>query len=131
MFLYTKGNFESGQNKIKACSYTLKDRKCDPLFVTMDTSCKLCIKRDNILQLRTSNSFVDYHLQCPPLSNQPSRITLARDSPILLFLLSLHRPYTAVPLRYRQQADNTTSAPVLLILRGSLSQREPRQTTPQ
>ena len=31
-----KGNFESGQNKIKACSYLLKDRECNPLFVTMD-----------------------------------------------------------------------------------------------
>ena len=33
----------------------------------MDTSCKLYFKRDNILQLRTSNSLVDYQLLCPPL----------------------------------------------------------------
>ena len=63
-----KGNFESGQNKSKACSYIFKDRECNPLFVTMDTSCKLYFKRDNILQLRTSNSFVDCQLHCPPLT---------------------------------------------------------------
>ena len=60
-----KGNFECGQNKIKTCSYILKDRECNPLFVTMDTSCKLYVKRDNVLQLRTSNSFIDYQLPSP------------------------------------------------------------------
>ena len=34
-----KDNFESGQNKTKACSYILEDRECSPLIVTMDTSC--------------------------------------------------------------------------------------------
>ena len=40
-----KGNFESGQNKRKACSYILEDRQCNPLFVIMDTSCKLNLKK--------------------------------------------------------------------------------------
>ena len=57
--LGNKGNFESGQNKSKACSFILEDRELSPLFVTIDTSCKLYFKRDNILQLRTSNSLVD------------------------------------------------------------------------
>ena len=64
-----KGNFESGQNKIKACSYIPKDRQCDPLFVTMDTSCKLYFKRDNVSKLRTSNRFVDDQLPYPPLKH--------------------------------------------------------------
>ena len=29
-----KGNFESGQNKMKACFCILKDRQCNPLSVT-------------------------------------------------------------------------------------------------
>ena len=60
--------FESGQNKTKVCSYILKDRECNPLVVTMDTRCKLYFKRDNILQLRARNSFVDYQLPCHPLN---------------------------------------------------------------
>ena len=48
-------NCESGQNKSKACSNIYENRQCNPLFVTMDTSCKLYFKGDNILQLRTSN----------------------------------------------------------------------------
>ena len=67
-----KGNFESGQNKIKTCSHILKDRECNSLFVTMDTSCNLYFKRDNILQLHTSNSFVDYQLPCPPVMRRHS-----------------------------------------------------------
>ena len=39
-----KGNFESGQTKSKVCSYFLADRECTPLFITMDTSCKLYLK---------------------------------------------------------------------------------------
>ena len=62
-----KGNVESGQNKIKACSYILIDRECNPPFVTIDTSCKLYFKRDSILQLGDSNSLVEYQLSCPPL----------------------------------------------------------------
>ena len=60
-----KGNFERGQNKTKACSYILEDTECNTLFVTMDTSCTLYFKRDNILQLRIS--LVDYQLSCAPL----------------------------------------------------------------
>ena len=37
-------------------------------FVTIDTSCKLYFKSENILQLRTSNSFVDCQLPCAPLT---------------------------------------------------------------
>ena len=66
--------FESGQNKSKACSYILDDRECNPFFVTTDTSCKLSFKRDNILQLRTRNSFVDYQLPCP-------QKTFSQDTP--------------------------------------------------
>ena len=65
-----KGNFESGQNRSKAYSSILEDRECNPLFVPMDTSCKLYFKRDNILQLRTSNSLVNYQLRYPPLSHK-------------------------------------------------------------
>ena len=65
-----KDNFDSGQNKIKACSYTLKDRECNPLFVTLNTSCKLYFKRENILQLHTSNSFVDFQLPRPPITTE-------------------------------------------------------------
>ena len=43
-----KGNFESGEDKSKVCYHMLKDRECDPLFVTIDTSCKLYFKRDNV-----------------------------------------------------------------------------------
>ena len=57
-----KGNFESGQKKIKPCSYILIGRQCNPLFVTMDTSSKFYFQRDTILQLRTSNSSVGYQL---------------------------------------------------------------------
>ena len=60
-----KGCFESSQNKSKVCLLT--DRECIPLFVVMDTSCKLYFKSDNILLLRTNNSLVDYQLLCPPL----------------------------------------------------------------
>ena len=67
MFFYrNKGNFESHdrskacsfiETKVtlkvmtggKACSFILEDRECNPLFVTMDTGCKLNFKRDNIL----------------------------------------------------------------------------------
>ena len=35
-------------------------------FVTIDTSCKLHIKRDNVLQLRSSNSFVDHNYRVHP-----------------------------------------------------------------
>ena len=38
------------------------------LFVKMDTSCILYFKRDDILHLPTSNSFVHYQLPCTPLS---------------------------------------------------------------
>ena len=44
-----KGNFESVHTKSKVCSYFLADRECTPLFITMDTSCKLDLKRDDIL----------------------------------------------------------------------------------
>ena len=37
-----KRNFENGQNK---SSFILKHRECNPLFVTMDTRCKLYFKR--------------------------------------------------------------------------------------
>ena len=63
-----KGNFEGGQNQNKTCSHILEDRECNPLFVTMDTSCKLYFKRDNILQLHNNNSFVDCKLPSPPLN---------------------------------------------------------------
>ena len=53
-------------------SHILEDRECNSLFVTMDRSCKLYFKRDNILQLRTSSSLVDYQLPCPPLTEQGS-----------------------------------------------------------
>ena len=36
----------------------------------MHTSCKLYFKRDTVLQLRTSNSLVDCHLPCPPLTER-------------------------------------------------------------
>ena len=42
------GNFESGQNKSKVCSCKLKDRECNPLFVTMDTSCTLLFPKGTI-----------------------------------------------------------------------------------
>ena len=64
-----KGNFESGQNNSKVCSYILKYRECTPLVVTLDTSSKQCFKRDNILQLRISISLVDCQLPCPPLNS--------------------------------------------------------------
>ena len=69
VFLYTgrKRMFETGQNKRKACSYILEERECNPLFVSMDTSCKLHLKRDNIVRLRASNSLVDYQIPRPPL----------------------------------------------------------------
>ena len=44
-----EGNFESGQNKTKACSYALEDRECNTLFVTLDTSCKLDFKMASVL----------------------------------------------------------------------------------
>ena len=44
-----------------------KVRECNPLFVTMDPSCKQYFKRDSILQLCTSNSLLQYRLPCPPL----------------------------------------------------------------
>ena len=44
-----KGNFESGQSKSKVCSYRLKHREGNPLFVSMDTSCKLNFKANNVL----------------------------------------------------------------------------------
>ena len=34
---------------VEACSYILKDKQCNPLFVAMDTSCELDFKRDNVL----------------------------------------------------------------------------------
>ena len=46
----------------------LEDRECNPLFVTMNKICKLYFKRDNSLQLHTSNSLIDYQLPCPPLN---------------------------------------------------------------
>ena len=73
-----KGNFEGGQNKSNVYSYILKDRECTPVFVTMDTSFKLYFKRDNILQLRTSNSLVDCQLPCPPLMSQFSAASVAQ-----------------------------------------------------
>ena len=63
-----KGNFESGQNKSKVCSYILKLRDCNSLIVTMDTSCKRYFKTDKILRLRTSNSLVHCQLPYPPLT---------------------------------------------------------------
>ena len=36
-------------NRSKVCSNKLKDRECNPVFVTVDTSCKLLAKRDNML----------------------------------------------------------------------------------
>ena len=54
-----KGNFESDQSKSKACSYILIDREYNPLFVTMDTSCKLNFRRDSMLSLRANNGLVD------------------------------------------------------------------------
>ena len=36
-----KVNSDSGQSKSKVCSYILKHRECNPLFVTLDNSCKL------------------------------------------------------------------------------------------
>ena len=64
-----KGHFESGQNSSKACSYYTQRYRMQP-FVRYHrhTSCKLYFKRDNILQVRTSNSLLDYQLPCPPLS---------------------------------------------------------------
>ena len=44
-----KGNFESGENKSKVCSYIFKGRECNPLFVTIDTSCKLFFFKGTIL----------------------------------------------------------------------------------
>ena len=41
----------------------------------MDTRCKLNFKRDNILQLLTSNSLVDYKLSCPPLIDESLTVT--------------------------------------------------------
>ena len=41
----TKGNFESDQKKSKVCSYIHKYRECTPLFVTMDTNCKLFLQK--------------------------------------------------------------------------------------
>ena len=66
----TKAILEVVRTRVKYVFYILKDRECTPLFVTMDTSCKQYLKRDNISQLRTSNSLVDYQLPCPPLMFQ-------------------------------------------------------------
>ena len=44
-----KGNIESDQNKSKVCSFLLKDKEFNPVFITIDTGCKLYFKRDNIL----------------------------------------------------------------------------------
>ena len=44
-----KGNFDGGQNKSKVCSNILRHRKCNPLFVTFDISCKLGFKPANVL----------------------------------------------------------------------------------
>ena len=106
-----KGNFESGQNKIKTCSYILKDRECNALHVTMDTNCKLYFKRENILQLRTSNSFVDYQLPCPPLIVSLTPVPLSerrtgRGLPNFLILSYLSR---SLADRWGTTVDFTTS----------------------
>ena len=53
---------------VKVYSYILEDRECKALFMTMNASCKLYFKGDNMLWLSTSNSLVDHQLPFPPLS---------------------------------------------------------------
>ena len=62
----TKVTLKVVRTPVKRVLIILQDTECNPLFVTIDTSCKLYFKRDNILQVRTSNSLLDYQLPCPP-----------------------------------------------------------------
>ena len=57
-------------NKRKPCSYIMERRECSHLVVTMDTRCKVYLKRDNTLQLRSSNSHVDCQLPCSTLKRK-------------------------------------------------------------
>ena len=65
----TKATLKVVRTRVKRVLIYLMIEKSDPLFVTMDTRCKLYFERDNILQLA-----------CPPLMLRHARIRKRTDS---------------------------------------------------
>ena len=95
------GNFDSGQNKTKACSYILKDRECNSLFVTMDTICIFLsilsyLSRSLADRWGTTVDFTTSFLHSSRFS--VFRSMICRSRPVHSLMLSSHR-FLCLPLR--------------------------------